>query len=177
MSLTSSVQKWWTWLHVYTFEYNSNRKMKNVSFSHSNAHGTKNWPCLKIGHGQPRVMNYINLVALQTLMLHAKFQGNWPSDSGEEDFFKVLSIFEHGCHLGQAIWIIYINFCSPFPRRLNIKFGFDRPSGFREEDVWKMWTDAGRRRTTDHGYTISSPCEPEGSGELKNDNPIIPSVK
>ena len=26
----------------------------------------------------------------------------------------------------------------------------------------------GRRRTPDHGYTISSPCEPEGSGELKS---------
>ena len=23
-------------------------------------------------------------------------------------------------------------------------------------------------RTTEHGYTISSPCEPDGSGELKN---------
>ena len=31
-----------------------------------------------------------------------------------------------------------------------------------------MWTDDGRRRTPDHGYTISSPYEPEGSGELKN---------
>ena len=29
-----------------------------------------------------------------------------------------------------------------------------------------MWTD-GRRWTPEHGYTISSPCEPEGSGELK----------
>ena len=31
--------------------------------------------------------------------------------------------------------------------------------------------DDGRRtdgRTTEHGYTISSPCEPDGSGELKN---------
>ena len=27
------------------------------------------------------------------------------------------------------------------------------------------WTDDGRR-TPDHGYTISSPCEPNGSGEL-----------
>ena len=27
-------------------------------------------------------------------------------------------------------------------------------------------TDDGR--TTEHGYTISSPCEPDGSGELKN---------
>ena len=30
--------------------------------------------------------------------------------------------------------------------------------------------DDGRTdgRTTEHGYTISSPCEPDGSGELKN---------
>ena len=29
-------------------------------------------------------------------------------------------------------------------------------------------TDDGRTdgRTTEHGYTISSPCEPDGSGEL-----------
>ena len=27
-------------------------------------------------------------------------------------------------------------------------------------------TEADGRRTPDHGYTISSPCEPEGSGEL-----------
>ena len=32
-------------------------------------------------------------------------------------------------------------------------------------------TDDGRTdgRTTEHGYTISSPCEPDGSGELKRD--------
>ena len=31
-------------------------------------------------------------------------------------------------------------------------------------------TDDGRTdgRTTEHGYTISSPCELDGSGELKN---------
>ena len=45
------------------------------------------------GQGQPRVMIYINFVALQTLMLHAKFQGNLPSGVGEEVFFKVLSNF------------------------------------------------------------------------------------
>ena len=32
-------------------------------------------------------------------------------------------------------WTIYINFRSPFPRRLHIKFGFDWPSGFSGEDV------------------------------------------
>ena len=46
-----------------------------------------------------------------------------------------------------------------------MKFGFDRPSDFREE-VRKWWTDG--RSTTDgrtpvRGYT----CEPNGSGELK----------
>ena len=45
------------------------------------------WPCRNIGQGQPRVMIYINFVVLHTLMLHAKFQGNWPSGSGE-DFFR-----------------------------------------------------------------------------------------
>ena len=34
-------------------------------------------------------------------------------------------------------------------------FGFDWPSSFRED------------LTKDHGYTISSPCQPYGSGELK----------
>ena len=30
----------------------------------------------------------------------------------------------------------------------------------------KLWTDDGR--TPDHGHPISSPCEPNGSGELIN---------
>ena len=88
-------------------------------------------------------MIYINFVVLHTLMLHAKFQRNWPSGSREENIFKVLSIFEHGGHLGHVTWIIYINFRSPFPRRLHIKFGFDWSSGFRVEEVWKC------ERTTD----------------------------
>ena len=44
---------------------------------------------------------------------------------------------------------------------LHIKFGFGWPSGFREEDL----SDG---RMPDHGHPISSPCEPNGSGELKN---------
>ena len=50
-------------------------------------------------------------------------------------FFKVFTIYWHGGHLGHVTWTIYINFRSPFPRRLHIKFGFDWPSGFRGEDV------------------------------------------
>ena len=48
---------------------------------------------------------------------------------------KVFTINEHGCHLGHVACTIYINFLSHFPRRLHMKFGFDWPSSFREEDV------------------------------------------
>ena len=48
---------------------------------------------------------------------------------------------------------------------LHIKFGFDWPSGLRSlKMVDDGWTDDGR--TSDHGHPISSPCEPNGSGEL-----------
>ena len=62
-------------------------------------------------------------------MLHAKFQDHRTSSSGEEDFLRFFP------YLGMVTWTIYINFCSPFPRRLRIKFGFDWPNGFRGEDV------------------------------------------
>ena len=86
MSFTSGNQKWWTWLHFNTIEYNSNRKMKNIQFFQFKYLWNENWPCLKIGQSQPRVMIYINFVVLQTLMIHAKFQGNWPS--GSVDFLR-----------------------------------------------------------------------------------------
>ena len=68
-------------------------------------------------------------------MLHAKFQDHRTSGSREEDFFKVFTIYWHGGQLGHVTWTTYINFRSPFPRRLHIKFGFDWPIGFRGEDV------------------------------------------
>ena len=68
-------------------------------------------------------------------MLHDKFQDHRTSGSGEEDFFKVFTIYGHGGHLGHVTWTIYINFLSPLPRRLHIKFGFDWPSVFRGEDI------------------------------------------
>ena len=67
-------------------------------------------------------------------MLHTKFRENPPAGSGE-DFLRVFTIYGRGGHLGHVIWTIYINFRSPFPRRLHIKFRFDWPSGFRGEDV------------------------------------------
>ena len=52
-------------------------------------------------------------------MLHTKFQGHRPFDSGEEDFLNVFTIYGHGGHLGQVT-------------RTLQKFGFNRPSGFLE---------------------------------------------
>ena len=88
-------------------------------------------------------------------MLHTKFRENRPAGSGEEDFWRVFTIY--------VTQMPRTNFRSPYPRRLHIKSGFDRASGFKEKDVW----NCGRRRrrtttTTDgrtqkHGYTISSP--------------------
>ena len=68
-------------------------------------------------------------------MLDAKFQDHRTPGSGKEGFFKVFTIYRHGGHLGHVTWTIYINFGSPFPMKLHIKFGFDWSSGFRGEDV------------------------------------------
>ena len=80
-------------------------------------------------------MIYINFVELHCLIFHAKFQNHRPSGSGEEDFLKVFAIYSHGGHLGHVTLTIYINFHSHFLTMLLIKFGFDWPSGFREEDL------------------------------------------
>ena len=68
-------------------------------------------------------------------MLHTKFRENWHDDSGEEYFLRVFTIYGRGGHLGHVTQMPRTNFRSPYPRRLHIKFGFDRASGFREEDV------------------------------------------
>ena len=68
-------------------------------------------------------------------MLHIKFRGNRPADSGEEDFLKVFTIYGRGGHLGDVTQMSRIKYSSPYPRRLHIKFGFDWQSGFREEDL------------------------------------------
>ena len=97
-------------------------------------------------------------------MLHTKFRENRGLPvSGEEDFWRIFTIYGPGGHLGHVTQMPRTNFRSPYPRRLHIKFGFDWPSGFGEEDVWnceRRTTDDGRTtdgRTPDHWYTISSP--------------------
>ena len=68
-------------------------------------------------------------------MLHTKFRGNQSSGSGEEDFLKVFTINGRGGHLGHVTHMPRTNFRSRYPRRLQIKFGFDWASGFGEKDV------------------------------------------
>ena len=47
-------------------------------------------------------------------------------------------------------------------------FVFDWHNSFRGEfEHFGQQRQRQLRRTPEHGYTISSPCEPNGSGELK----------
>ena len=68
-------------------------------------------------------------------MLHTKFRENQPAGSGEEDFRRVFTIYGLGGDLGHVTQMPRTKYRSPYPRRLHIKFGFDRTSGFREEDL------------------------------------------
>ena len=61
-------------------------------------------------------------------MLHTKFHENRPAGSGE-DFCRDFTIYGRGGHRGHVTQMRQTNFRSPYPRRLHIKFGFDRASG------------------------------------------------
>ena len=77
---------------------------------------------------------YTNYDGQESPMLHTKFRGNRPASSGEEDFLNFYHIWawapSWSCDLDHLYKLSF-----PFPRRLHIKFGFDWPSGFREEDL------------------------------------------
>ena len=62
-------------------------------------------------------------------MLHIKFQDYRTLGSGEM-ILKAFVIYWLGNHL---FHVIFTNICPLFPRRLHNKFGFDWPSGFRED--------------------------------------------
>ena len=123
------------------------------------------WPCRKTGHGQPRVIICTNLVVLEYPMLHTKFQGHWPFGSGDF-FYKVFTTYGHGGNLCHVTWTVWTNFCSPIPRRLHVKFGFNQPCGFRG-DVWKCWQHTYTWMTEAYLY-YKLTYEPKGSGEVKS---------
>ena len=70
-------------------------------------------------------------------MLHTELRENWPAGSGEEDCLVVFTRYGHGSHLGQVTRISRSNFHSPYPWMLHIKFHFDWPRGFRDENFLK----------------------------------------
>ena len=72
---------------------------------------------------------------LESQMLHTKFCLNRPAGSGEQDSLVFFTIYGHGGHLGHLTRISRSNFRSLYPWMLHIKFHFDWPSGFREEDL------------------------------------------
>ena len=45
-------------------------------------------------------------------MLHAKYQFNWHSGSGEEGISMFFTIYEHGSHLEFQIIIFLAKFCT-----------------------------------------------------------------
>ena len=67
-------------------------------------------------------------------MLHTKFREICPLVT-EKIFEGFLQYMGLGCGglLGHLTQMLRTNFCSPYPRRLYIKFGFNLPSGFRED--------------------------------------------
>ena len=67
-------------------------------------------------------------------MLHTKFHANRHAGSGE-GFYRVFTIYGRGGHLDHVTQMPQTKFRNPYPRRLHIKFGFDRSSSFREEDL------------------------------------------
>ena len=87
-----------------------------------------------MGQCQLRVNIYINFVKLEYIMLHATFHDH-STISSVEDLRSFFTIYGHSGHLGHVISTSYVNFRSPFLRRLHMKLGFDWPSGFREEEL------------------------------------------
>ena len=49
------------------------------------------WPGHKNGQGQPSVIIWTNFAVLEYPMLYTKFQGHWPLDSEEGDFYRFLA--------------------------------------------------------------------------------------
>ena len=67
-------------------------------------------------------------------MIYAKIQPQSILGSREE-VFKVFTIFGHGGHLRQQTVTILAIFCSPYLRRLHMKFEQNWPRGSRGEVV------------------------------------------
>ena len=102
-----------------------------------------------MGQGQLRVTFYITIVVLQSMMLHTKFQANWPSGSGAKDFIRfwaflnmaaslVLWLWTFGYH-GQPRVMINTNFVELQNLMLHTKFQGNWPSGWEKKIFLWFW--------------------------------------
>ena len=63
-------------------------------------------------------------------MLPTKFHEKWPAGSGEEDFWRVFTIYGHGGHLGHVTSIMSSDFHFLVPESFHTKFSSEWPSSF-----------------------------------------------
>ena len=63
-------------------------------------------------------------------MLHTRFRRNRPAGSGEEDFKRVFTIYEHGGHLGNVTSIMSSDFHFLVSESFHTKFGSYPHSSF-----------------------------------------------
>ena len=116
------------------------------------------WPCRKIGQGQPRVIIWTNYDGLESPMLHTKFRENRPTGSGEEDFWRVFTIYGPGGHLGHVTQMPRTNFRSPLPKEAPHKIWLWSGKRFWRRRCLSIVNDDGRRtdgRRTDAGPWVS----------------------
>ena len=140
-----------SWLHLPTFKSQTTRFWKLHCFNFFPYKGIMDqiWSCHKIGQGQLRVIIWTNLVVFEYPMLLTNFQGHRHIGSREEECFMFLPYmagpFEQ-------------TFVPPF--HWDIKFGFNRPSGFSGKEVWKCWIwvtlDQGQWMTLTFDFHIGS---------------------
>ena len=99
-------------------------------------------------------------------MLHTKSQGHRPSGSGEEDFWRVFTIYGRGGHLGHVTKTIWTKFCSHHPKESPYEIWVQLAQLFQRRRCLKMLTDD--RQTADAGVTgiLLAHQWAFGSGEL-----------
>ena len=69
-------------------------------------------------------------------MLHTNSQAHQPSGSRVEDFLRfIVTIYGRGSHLCHETRIVLTNVRSPILGSIHMEFEFNKPSGFRGEDV------------------------------------------
>ena len=77
----------------------------------------------------------MKVIGLESPMIYTKIQTSKFLGSGEKDFQWIFSIYVLGSHYGQRTRKILINFHSPKPRGLNMKFGYNQPMAFYRQVI------------------------------------------